>query len=127
MPLPINVSLATVYIATEDGEVKTLLDDASDKLAEVVNAVVSSGKAGTLTIKVDLKPSTAGALAVRGEVKAKKPAALPREALLWPTPEGNLMGDDPKQTKLEFKTVSVPKTELKTVDMPKPELKTVSA
>jgi hypothetical protein len=79
MPLPINVSLASVYVANEDGEVKTLLDDASDKLAEVVNAVVASGKSGALTIKIDLKPSTAGALAVRGDVKTKKPASLPRE------------------------------------------------
>lgn len=127
MPLPINVSLATVYIATEDGEVKTLMDDASDKLAEVVNAVVATGKAGSLTIKIDLKPSTAGALAVRGDAKAKKPAGLPREALLWPTPEGNLMGEDPNQAKFEFKQVNVPKTELKQVNVPQAELKTVSA
>jgi hypothetical protein len=115
MPLPINVSLATVFIATEDGEVKTLLDDASDKLAEVVNAIVATGKAGTLTMKVFIKPSAAGALAVRGEVATKKPAALPREALLWATPEGSLITDDPKQVKFDFKTVNVQKTELKSV------------
>lgn len=115
MPQPINISLGAVTIVNDDGEIKTLLDDASEKLAQVVNAVTATGKAGSITIKVNLKPSTAGALAVRGEVAAKKPAGLPREALLWPTPEGNLLGEDPKQQKLDLKAVEKPVMELKQV------------
>ena len=115
MPKPIHLNLNGVSIETEDGEILPLLDQASDKLAELVNAVTSTGKAGSITIKVDLKPSTAGALAVKGAVAIKKPQRLPREALLWPTPDGNLLSEDPKQLKMELKPVATEKTELKTV------------
>lgn len=113
MPQPIALSLHGVYVQLDDGEVKLLIDDASDKLAELVQSVTANGKAGSLTLKIDLKPSTAGALAVRGEVKIKKPATLPREALLWPTPEGNLIAEDPKQSKLPLREVMAEKTELR--------------
>lgn len=115
MPKPLNQNLTGVSIETEDGEIMSLLDLASEKLAELVNAVTSTGKAGSLTLKVDLKPSTAGALAVKGAVAIKKPQRMPREALLWPTPDGNLLAEDPKQTKLELRTVADQKPELKTV------------
>lgn len=115
MPKPLNQNLTGVSIETEDGEVLPLLDMAGEKLAELVNAVTSTGKAGSLTLKIDLKPSTAGALAVKGAVTIKKPQRLPREALLWPTPDGNLMAEDPKQTKLELRPVQEQKSELKTV------------
>lgn len=113
MPQPIALSLHGVYVQLDDGEVKLLIDDASDKLAELVQSVTANGKAGSLTLKIDLKPSTAGALAVRGEVKIKKPATLPREALLWPTPEGNLIAEDPKQSKLPLREVAAEKPELR--------------
>jgi hypothetical protein len=115
MAKPIHINLNGVSIETEDGEILPMLDLASDKLAELVSAVTGTGKAGSLTIKVDLKPSTAGALAVKGAVTIKKPQRLPREALLWPTPDGNLMAEDPRQTKLELRQIAEQKTELKTV------------
>lgn len=115
MTQPITVSLDKITIMTDDGEIRTLLDDASEKLADVVKAVMATNKAGSITIKIDMKPSTAGALAVRGDCKTKKPVGLPREALLWATPEGGLLGEDPKQQKLDLKMVSVQKTELKAV------------
>jgi hypothetical protein len=34
--------------------------------------------------------------------------------LLWPTPEGNLLSDDPRQTKIDLREVSAPKVELRT-------------
>ena len=41
---------------------------------------------------------------------------LPPESLLWPTPSGDLMADDPRQTKLELKAVAVePERALKEV------------
>jgi hypothetical protein len=41
---------------------------------------------------------------------------MPAESLLWPTPEGNLMAEDPRQAKLELKPVAAePARELKTV------------
>lgn len=115
MPKPLHLNLNGVSVETDDGEIMQLLDLASEKLAELVTAITNTGKAGSLTMKIELKPSTAGALAVRGDVKIKKPQRMPREALLWATPDGNLMADDPRQIKMELKTVPEQKTELKTV------------
>ena len=42
------------------------------------------------------------------------PRGLPAEALLWPTPDGNLVSEDPRQTKLELRPVNLPARELKT-------------
>ena len=115
MPKPLHLNLNGVSVETDDGEIMQLLDLASEKLAELVNAITNTGKAGSLTMKIELKPSTAGALAVRGDVKIKKPQRMPREALLWATPDGNLMADDPRQIKMELKTVPEQTTELQTV------------
>lgn len=98
------------------------------KFAELVNAVTANNKAGTLTLKIAVKPSTAGALAVKAEVSITKPKGLPPESLLWATPEGNLMAEDPRQTKLELRDVTPPTRELKAI-APEParELKTAAA
>jgi hypothetical protein len=41
---------------------------------------------------------------VTGKYALKKPAEAPMETLLFATPEGNLLADDPKQNKLDLKT-----------------------
>ena len=42
------------------------------------------------------------------------PKGLPAEALLWPTLDGNLVADDPRQSKLELRAVKASQiTELK--------------
>lgn len=80
------------------------IDTASDKMAELVSAVDASGKAGKLTIEIACKKATrGGAMHLSGKVTLKKPAEDPMEAMLFATPEGNLVADDPKQTKLDLK------------------------
>lgn len=116
MSKPINENIRDVRIEDENGDLRPVLDVAGDKLAEVITAIVATNKAGSLTMKIDIKPSTAGALAVKATVAIKKPKGLPPESLLWPTPSGDLMADDPRQTKLELKAVAAePARELKTV------------
>lgn len=116
MSKPINENLRNVRIENDSGDLIPLLDHAGDQFAELIKAIVSTNKAGTLTLKVDVKPSTAGALAVKASVAIKKPKGLPPESLLWPTPEGNLQADDPRQMKMELKPVAAePARELKTV------------
>lgn len=78
----------------------TLLADAADKLAELVKAVDISGKPGTLTVKITVRKASSMAMAVRGDVTVKIPPESPIEALMFPTPEGNLLTDDPRQSKL---------------------------
>lgn len=116
MSKPIHDNIRNVRIEDDNGDLVPLLDHAGEKLSEVIKSVVSTGKAGSITIKLDVKPSTAGALAVKGSVATKIPKGLPPESLLWPTPEGNLLSEDPRQGKLELKGVPAePERDLKTV------------
>ena len=116
MSKPINENLRELRIENEDGDLIPVLDHAGEEFGKLINAVVTNGKAGSITMKIDIKPSTAGALAVKATVVSKIPKGLPPESLLWPTPEGNLMAEDPRQTKLDLKPVAAePTRELKTV------------
>lgn len=82
------------------------IDTASDKMSELVNAVSESGKSGKLTLEVTVKKaSRGGAMHITGKVTMKKPAEELMEALLFATPEGNLVADDPHQQKLDLKSV----------------------
>jgi len=116
MAKPVNENLKDVRVESEQGDLIPLLDHAGEQFAELIKAIVSTNKAGTLTLKVDVKPSTAGAMAVKATVAIKKPKGLPPESLLWATPDGNLVADDPRQMKMELKPVAAePARVLKTV------------
>lgn len=117
MSKPLNENLTSVRIETENGDLLPIMDVAGAKFSELINAVSSHQKAGTLTLKIAIKPSTAGAMAVKADVSITKPKGLPPESLLWATPEGNLIGEDPRQTKFDLKSVAPdPVRELKAVN-----------
>lgn len=117
MSKPINENIKFVNVENDEGDLIPVLEHAGDEFSKLISAVVSTGKAGSLTLKIDIKPSTAGALAVKSNVVTKVPKGLPPESLLWPTPEGNLITEDPRQEKLDLKPVAVEKPrELKAVN-----------
>ena len=112
---PIHDNLRSVRIEDEDtGDLLPVLDYAGQRFSKLAKAVVDTNKAGTITLKVTVRPSTAGALAVKPEVCVTMPKGMPAEALLWPTPDGNLVSEDPRQVKLELRPVQQPARELKT-------------
>lgn len=94
-----------------------LMDDAAEALSQLVLAVDQTGKPGSMTIKINVRKATGAALAVAGDLTIKKPAEPKIETLMFPTPEGNLLIEDPRQQKLELRAVSGASapTELKTV------------
>lgn len=55
------------------------IDETSDALAEVVRAVDLSGKAGSVTIKIDIRRATAGAMALRERLVAFEKYRIARE------------------------------------------------
>jgi hypothetical protein len=84
------------------------LDAASDKMAELVSAVGESGKSGKITLEITVKKATrGGAMLLTGKVRMTKPAEEAMEAMLFATPEGNLVADDPNQQKLDLRQVDV--------------------
>ena len=116
MAKPLNENLKQVRVETEDGELLPIMDLAGLKFSELINAITAHNKAGKLRLSIDIKPSTAGTLAVKAEVSITKPKGMPAESLLWPTPEGNLLAEDPRQMKLKMKPVAAePARELKSV------------
>lgn len=95
---PIQDNLKAVRIEDEEtGDLMPLLDYAGQRFSSLIQAVADTGKAGSITLKVTVRPSTAGAMAVKPEVRVTMPKGLPAEAMLWPTPDGNLVADDPRQ------------------------------
>ena len=86
----------------------TFLEEAGDRLAELVAAVDSTGKAGKITLTIAVKKSTKSAMAVTADIKISKPMEAPDAMLMFATPEGNLLTEDPRQQKLALKQVPVP-------------------
>lgn len=103
---PITTTLALLHGGA-------FIDEASDKLAELVKMVDETGKSGTMTISIGLKKA-GGAMQLDATIKAKIPEPKPDATLLWPTVEGNLVLDNPAQQKLDLRDASAPKGELRT-------------
>lgn len=91
------------------------LDLCSDMLAEAVKAVDDTGKAGKLTITLDLKKS-GGAMAIKAKVTNKVPEVPADEDLMWPTVEGNLSLDNPAQRKLDLRQVEAGPKEIRRIE-----------
>lgn len=83
-----------------------------DTLAQIVKAVEETGKAGRLTITIDLKRAGA-ALQVLARCTDKTPEEIPDSDLYWPTVEGNLSIDNPAQRKLDLQPVTTIERDLR--------------
>lgn len=91
------------------------LDECSEKLAEVVKGVDETGKAGKITITLDIKKA-GGAVSVLAKVSDKTPEEAPDADLFWPTIEGNLSVDNPNQRKLDLQMAPTRPSEVRSVD-----------
>lgn len=99
------------------------LDQCSEQLAELVKGVDETGKAGKLTITLDLKKSS-GAIEITAKVTNKTPEPKPDTDLLWPTVEGNLSLQNPHQRNLDLRQVPESKREVRNADAETGEIKT---
>ena len=90
------------------------LDQCSDKLAAIVKGVEETGKAGKLTITLDVKKA-AGAVSVLAKVSDKTPEEAPDADLFYATTEGNLSVDNPSQRKLDLRSVEPQKQALREI------------
>lgn len=82
-----------------------LVDKASDEIAKLVQAIDATGKPGSITIKVSLKRVGGGALAADGRISSVIPKDAAPVTLLFPTPEGALLTEDPNQKRLDLRPV----------------------
>lgn len=78
-------------------------DEATTKLAEVVEAVAETGKAGKLTLTFTIKPmkGNTDVLLVEDAVVSKAPQHDRKASIFYPDEHGNLTRTDPHQPELE--------------------------
>lgn len=84
-----------------------LHDELSDALQDLVASVAEENKGGVLTLKIVVKPTSAGngALTVTDEIKLTKPKETKSGSIFFVSPENNLVREDPRQTKLDLRPV----------------------
>lgn len=80
------------------------LAELGEQLNELTAAVVSTGKPGTLTLKLRIEPTHA-ALIVRDEVKVQLPRGERSGTIFYATHEFNLSRTDPNQIPLPLRAV----------------------
>lgn len=96
----------------------TLTEDLTKALNELTQKVADTGRSGDLTLKLSLKPGKGGQIEVFDDIKVKAPKEERGSSIMFATPEGNLMREDPRQLQIEG---------LRTVDTKTGELKRVGA
>lgn len=87
--------------------------------ASVLRGVEDTGKAGKLTITLDVKQQN-GAVSVLAKVTDKTPEALPDADLYWTTPDGNLSLRNPAQRDLDLRQIDPSTGEIRSVGSPVP-------
>lgn len=80
------------------------------KLQELVHAVQSTNATGSLTLTLEVKPmkGSTEAVVVTDTIKAKVPQLKSAGTVMFPTPDGNLTRQHPKQPELPFTLVNDP-------------------
>lgn len=79
------------------------LSRASDALTELGMAVAETGKAGSVTITVNVKPNGAGSVLTTAKVASKIPASPMLDTVFFVTAGGSFLRDDPRQEKLPLR------------------------
>lgn len=82
-----------------------LMDELTDLQQQLVTAVSNTNKPGKITIELNYKPEGQGQLTIKATVKSKIPEPARGSSLFFMTPEGNLLREDPRQTKLPLRSV----------------------
>lgn len=101
MPRPIFETLRSLCNGT-------LLIDVQDALTALTKAVDATGKPGKLTITLSMKKATSIAVALNAKVALSKPDEVTPESLFFPTPDGYLETQDPRQQNLALGVVEMP-------------------
>lgn len=80
----------------------------TDSLSEVVQAVLETGKAGSLTLTMKVSLSGDGAVIVTDDVKVKVPQPERKGSVFFADQFGNLSRSNPNQPELPLREVAAP-------------------
>jgi len=99
----------------------TVITDVSKALRQVTAACQLTGKAGKVTLTINLRPASVGdaaTLVVEPHVTAKVPENTPPGSIFYADDDFNLVREDPRQQRLALKVVeSRPPMPLKEVSV----------
>lgn len=87
-----------------------MVEELTEKMAEVVNAVLATGKKGNVTLKLYFDPASKGdaVITITDEIKATIPQEKKLGTLMFALPSGTLQRQDPRQTELKLTAVTTP-------------------
>lgn len=95
-PTPHVKPFSAYLMASNSGRTHSEL---SDKLHELTEAVLRTGKPGTLvlTIKVDADNTENRRLSISEVIASKPPRPVAKKSIFWSDSDGNLVRNDPSQ------------------------------
>ena len=98
----------------------------SEALAEAVERARETGKQATVTLVITIKPQgNSGQYFLTDEVKQKLPSLPKAQTIMFGTPEGNLLRDDPRQQKLPLRDVGDAAPAVRAIAEPTVNIKSV--
>lgn len=80
-------------------------EEAGSELANVVQAVMETGKVGSLTLTLKIKPNGEHSVIMTDSITARVPQGNRGETLFYATSGGSLVREDPRQEKLPLRQV----------------------
>lgn len=81
----------------------------TDAIAEATRAAQDTGKKATITLTIEIKPRPhGGQYVIADTIKTKLPELPREETIMFGTPDGNLVREDPRQQKLPLRDVAAP-------------------
>ena len=82
-------------------------DELTEALRALTLAVGEERKAGTLTLKITIKPLGQGRRcgSVGGREARRHPTPAPGVSIFYPTPEGSLQRQDPRQQAMDLREI----------------------
>lgn len=73
----------------------------SEELHLAVEHAIDTGKTAEITLKIKIKPEANGKqVFIVDEIKSKIPQFAREQTILFPTPDGNLQREDPRQASI---------------------------
>lgn len=101
-------TMNTFAITLHDQRKGALSEELSAEFRKLVEHVRGIGKAGTLTLKLTVRPTEGGdgsTVVLEDDVSVKLPRPKKAKSLFFTTDDGRLTRNDPNQAELPLKTV----------------------
>lgn len=100
-------------IELEDG---VFHQDLSHAMRDLLQAIQDTGKGGTLTLNLKLRPAADGTITSESDFKVTAPKGKRRQTLHFVTPELNLVRSNPRQPDLPLRQVKADDAPVRRVD-----------